>query len=142
MTVLASTTATRALQIHRDRIRPEVLRRRGSDPANPYLFPGRGRAERPHSKHTRDYRDRAQAAGFWLDLHCNRHLTAKIVLDRDPAAMPLVQTILGHATQRTTEAYYAEVNQLLAQQRFQEHLLAAERDLTSELAVTVERAST
>jgi integrase len=140
MTVLASDLATRALRLYRDRIRPEVLRRRGSDPSNPYLFPGRGRAERPHAKHTRDYRDRAWAAGFWLDLHCNRHLTAKIVLDRDPTAMPLVQTILGHANQRTTEAYYAEVNQILAQERFQQHLAAAESELTAELGTAIRSA--
>jgi len=140
MTVVASQFATRALQLYRDRVRPELLRRHGSAPENPYLFPGPGLRERPHSKLTRDYRDRARQAGFELDLHCNRHLTAKIVLDRDPSAMALIQRILGHKSIKTTEAYYAEVNDKIAQQKFQRHLAEAEADLTAELGVAIRRA--
>jgi integrase len=131
--VLLTPFATAVLRFYRDRIRPEIMRRRGSDPSNPYLFPGAGMQERWHSKHTRDYAKRAWDAGFWLDLHGNRHLTAKIVLDRDPGAMKLVQEVLGHKSEKTTRAYYAEVDELLAHKRFQEYLENAEHENLEEL---------
>ncbi|MBK1669525.1 hypothetical protein CKO28_15910 [Rhodovibrio sodomensis] len=139
-TVIVTQFATEALRFYRDWIRPEVMRRRGSDPQNPYLFPTAGMTERPHTKHARDYHNRAWQAGFWLDLHANRHLTAKLVLDQDPSAMDIVQKVLGHTKKETTEAYYAEINDLLAQKTFQELLGAFTADLADALRLNLQKA--
>ncbi|SEB05698.1 hypothetical protein [Rubrimonas cliftonensis] len=57
-----------------------------------------------------------------LCLHVMRHLAGKIILDQDPSAMSLVQHLLGHTKIATTQSYYAEVSQLIAQRRYL-HLL-------------------
>jgi integrase len=125
--LLANAFCTEVLIWFRDNIRPELLRRRGSDPTNPYLFPGEGLRPRPEGKLTRDYARRAREQGFELDLHTNRALIGKIILDRDPTQMALVQQVLGHENIETTQSYYAAVNSLLAQKVWQQHLHEAER---------------
>lgn len=60
--------------------------------------------------------------GFQIDLHVFRHLAAKVVLDADPSAIQLVSQVLGHASVKTTEAYYADINQVLAQRIYQDAL--------------------
>jgi integrase len=64
--------------------------------------------------------------GFHLNLHCCRHLAAKIILDQDPRAMPLVQHLLSHRNIKTTQRYYAEVNKIIAQRTYHQ-LLEAKR---------------
>jgi len=137
--LLADPRTTEILIWFRDRIRPELLRRRGSDPGNPHLFPGAGLDPRPEGKATRDYRNRARKLGFDLDLHANRALIGKVVLDRDPSAMGLVQQALGHARIETTQRYYAAVNSLLAQQVWQAHVAAAERETMEQLGAQLRR---
>jgi len=56
-----------------------------------------------------------------------RHLAAKVILDEDPSAMALVQVMLGHLWIKTTESYYAEVNKIIAQRRWQALLSAGAR---------------
>jgi integrase len=126
--LLGDTFTTEALVWFRDHIRPELLRRRGSDPRNPFLFPGPGLRPRPEGKATRDYGRRARRLGFTLDLHTNRALIGKVILDRDPGQMELVQQALGHKDVETTRNYYAFVNTLVAQKAWHAHIEAAERE--------------
>jgi integrase len=115
------------------------LKRRKSDPDNPYLFPSYGMKHRPLGLITKHWVSRCRDAGFEMDLHVNRHLVAKLVLDRDPTAMSLVQEILGHKSEDTTRAYYADVNKALVQKKFQAHLEEVERALSNELMVSFRR---
>src|SRR3546814_14223506 len=81
---------------------------------------------------TRHWVARCRDAGIEMDLHVNRHLVAKLVLDQDPTAMSLVQEILGHEHEETTRAYYADVNKALVHKKFQGHLEEIEKVLTTE----------
>jgi integrase len=123
----------------RDHIRPELIRRRRSDPRNAFLFPGAGLKPRPEGKATRDYGRRARKLGFTLDLHTNRALIGKIILDRDPGQMELVQQALGHKNVETTRTYYAFVNSLLAQKTWHAHLEATLRDAYETLGAATMR---
>lgn len=67
--------------------------------------------------------------GFYLTLHVMRHLVAKIVLDADPGKIDLVQQMLGHRKRETTECFYAEANQILAQRKVAEILVGSARTL-------------
>jgi hypothetical protein len=131
--------ATRFLRFYLDHARPEVLRRRNSSPDNPYLFPSHGMRHRPLGLITRHWGARCREAGFQMDLHANRHITAKIVLDQDPTAMSLIQEVLGHKSEETTRAYYADVSHALVQKKFQAHLEEAEKILSNELMVSFRR---
>jgi integrase len=129
--------STRYLKFYVEKVRPEVIRRRGSNSDNPYLFPSYGARHRPLGLITKHWVNRCKEAGFELDLHANRHLTAMIILQRDVNAMPLVQKILGHKNLRTTEDYYAEVKDYLVQAEFQTHLEEAEHALSLDLLVAL-----
>src|SRR3546814_8088723 len=96
-----------------------MLKRRGSNLDNPYLFPSYGMKHRHKQLITRHWVARCRDAGIEMDLHVNRHLVAKLVLDQDPTAMSLVQEILGHEHEETTRAYYADVNKALVHKKFQ-----------------------
>lgn len=129
--------ATQCLKFYLERIRPEVLRRRKSHPDNPYLFPAAGLKHRALGLITKHWVKRCKRVGLNMDLHVNRHLTAKIVLDRDVTAMALMQRILGHKKIETTQSYYAEVDDALAQKEFQKHLEEAEKSLSKALLVNL-----
>jgi hypothetical protein len=131
--------ATRVIRFYLDHVRPEVIKRRKSDPDNPYLFPACGMKHRHLLLITKYWVSRCREAGIEMDLHVNRHLVAKLVLDRDPTAMSLVQEILGHKNEETTRAYYADVNKALVQKKFQAHLEEVERALSSELMISFRR---
>jgi integrase len=62
-------------------------------------------------------------------------------LDRDVTAMPLIQQILGHKNLSTTEAYYADIKQAMADIEFQQRLDAAEADLRADLLARVRKVS-
>lgn len=112
----------------------------GADPANTHLWPGNcydrpegadyapgmgyvglGPVNRRFKKHMRKH------ARLNLCLHVMRHLSAKVILDQDPSSMALVQALLGHWTISTTQAYYAEVNAIIAQRHYISLLDAATR---------------
>jgi integrase len=46
--------------------------------------------------------------------HQFRHLSAKIILDRNPGAYELVRQLLGHTSQKTTANFYAGIDTLRA----------------------------
>ncbi|WP_048710742.1 tyrosine-type recombinase/integrase [Microvirga massiliensis] len=48
--------------------------------------------------------------GFKMTAHQFRHLAAKVILDEDPGAYPLVSQHLGHTNLKTAMAFYAELN--------------------------------
>lgn len=102
----------------------------GASPDNPYLFPGRGMRNHSQGELNKDFVARnRRPGGFVLNLHCQRHMAAKAVLDTDPSKMALVQVLLGHKTIETTQAYYAEVDMIFAQRQFHEILAAHEAKL-------------
>lgn len=137
--LLGDTFTTELLVWFRDHIRPELVRRRRSDPRNSFLFPGPGLRPRPEGKATRDYGRRARKLGFTLDLHTNRALIGKIILDRDPSQMELVQQALGHKNVETTRTYYAFVNSLVAQKTWHAHLEATMKDAYEALGAATMR---
>src|SRR3546814_4757240 len=110
-----------------------MLKRRGSNLDNPYLFPSYGMKHRHKQLITRHWVARCRDAGIVMDLHVHRHLVAKLVLDQDPTAMSLVQEILGHDDDETMRAYYADVNKGMVHKNFQLHWEEIEMVLTIEI---------
>jgi integrase len=133
--------ATEIVRFYLQAIRPALAERLGADPLNPWLFPAYGMKHRALETITHHFGKRCWDAGIKMDLHANRHLTAKIVLDRDVTAMPLIQQILGHKNLSTTEAYYADIKQAMADIEFQQRLDAAEADLRADLLARVRKVS-
>ncbi|MBW7851654.1 MAG: hypothetical protein H3C38_14265 [Rhodospirillales bacterium] len=107
-------------------VRPLLVRAVGSAPDNPFLFPAAEQSHRAPTLLNRSFvHVNRRVGGFLQNLHLARHLTAKIILDQDPTKMALVQTVLGHRRIATTEAYYAEANDALAQRLWQDLLRQA-----------------
>lgn len=107
------------LALYLDHVRPVIAARTGADPDNPYLLPAKGQRHRAFESLNEIFTDRNwRIGGFRLNLHCQRHLAGKIILDRDPTNMVLVQRLLGHKRVSTTERYYTEVNQIFVQQQY------------------------
>ncbi|MFN3613053.1 MAG: hypothetical protein ACK4WC_00630 [Rubrimonas sp.] len=123
------------LKVYIEHFLPVVRKAVGAAPDNPHLWPGAagdapeeggygpglgyidpGKLNARFSQHVWGH------CKLRLCLHVMRHLAGKIILDQDPSAMSLVQHLLGHTSIRTTQSYYAEVNQIIAQQRYL-HLL-------------------
>jgi integrase len=48
--------------------------------------------------------------GFKMTEHQFRHLEAKIILDEEPGAYPLLSQLLGHKSLKTAVRFYAELN--------------------------------
>jgi integrase len=109
------------------KVRPVMLTHAGADVSNPFLFAGgAGDGHRAPGNLARLFTGRNRKhGGFHLNLHCMRHLAAKIVLDQDPAQMELVRQMLGHKTIETTRSYYAQAQSALAQHRYHEILASA-----------------
>lgn len=110
-------------------VRPLLARSVDAAPDNVFLFPARGdqhRAKELLNAHFRKLNEKH--GGFRMNLHLARHLTAKILLDSDPAQIDLVQNLLGHKSKRVTQSYYAEVQQILVQRRWHEILDQASKN--------------
>ncbi len=89
---------------------------------NPFLFPSfSAEGYRTPTDLNRIFKARNLAiGGFELNIHCARHVCAKLILDMDPAnGMGLVQKLLGHKNIKTTESYYGQVNQIIVQRWYQ-----------------------
>lgn len=137
VTVVLDPETVAMLRFYIKHFLPVARRLANAKPGNPHLFAGAAGREPEEGgyapgfgyitktklnntfrKHMRKY------CGLDLCLHVMRHLAGKIILDQDPSAMALVQQLLGHEKIETTQAYYAEVCQLVAQKRYL-HLLDA-----------------
>lgn len=120
----------RLIELWREHARPVVAKAVGAAPDNPFLFPAEGMKNRSEGELNDAFVARNRRyGGFVLNLQCQRHMTAKVVLDTDPSKMALVQVLLGHKTIETTQAYYAEINMIFAQRQFHEILAAHEAKL-------------
>lgn len=105
--------------LYLDHVRPVIASRVGASADNPYLFPAQQKTHRAPETLNEIFTHRNwRIGGFKLNLHCQRHLAGKIILDRDHRQMELVRQLLGHRRLSTTERYYTEVNQVFAQQEF------------------------
>lgn len=98
--------------------RPAFSRMVGAADTNPYLFPANGNGHRAPELLNKGFVERNRRAGFTLNLHCQRHLCGKVILDVDPTKMELVRQMLGHRDIRTTERYYAEVKTIVTQREY------------------------
>lgn len=132
---------------------PVARRSARARPGNPHIFPGadgsaradggyepgmgfltKEKLNRAFSRHMRKH------CGLDMCLHVMRHIAGKIILDQDPSAMALVKEMLGHTRLETTEAYYAEVCSIVAQERYLHLLEAASRRVLADTTFTVETA--
>lgn len=89
---------------------------------NPFLIPSFSQeGYRSPEDLNRIFKDRnLKIGGFVLNMHCARHVCAKLILDQDPAkGMGLVKTLLGHKTEETTQCYYGQINTIIAQRWYQ-----------------------
>jgi len=122
------------LRLFIDHFRPALMKAVGADPRNPYLFPMAGMGHRDAGMLNRIFVSRNwDVGGFVLNLHVQRHMGAKIILDQDPTKIVLVQTMLGHKRLETTQKYYAEINDLIAQAEYLEIFEAARQELLQTL---------
>lgn len=102
----------------------------GASRDNPYVFPSDAGGYRDAGGINALFVKRNwKRGGFRLNTHVCRHLSAKIILDTDPSKMALVQTLLGHKSLKTTETYYGQVNQIIAQRWYQDALAETARKL-------------
>jgi integrase len=119
ITVDLDPAAVEILALYLKHVRPVIAARTGADADNPYLFPAKGQRHRAYDSLNEIFTDRNwRIGGFRLNLHCQRHLAGKIILDRDPTKMVLVQRLLGHKRISTTERYYTEINQIFVQREY------------------------
>lgn len=102
----------------------------GASRGNPHVFPSDAGGYRDAGGINALFVKRNwKRGGFKLNTHVCRHLSAKIILDADPSKMALVQTLLGHKSLKTTETYYGQVNQIIAQRWYQDALAETARKL-------------
>jgi integrase len=123
LTVELTPQAAEVVQHFVEHFRPWLMVNVGSAPDNPHLFPAGGQGYRDGALLNKGFVDRnRKIGGFLLNMHVQRHLTAFVILTQDPTAMDIVQKVLGHRNRRTTERYYAQIDNILAQQRYHELL--------------------
>jgi integrase len=90
------------IEIHMTRYRPLL-----EAPDSPYLFswdPTTPIDPRTLAHHVTRLVERQ--VGVRFNLHATRHLAATLLLDADPANLPVAQAVLGHADSKTTARFY------------------------------------
>ena len=116
------------LKSYQEKLRPKILH--PDDPENPYLFPSP-----PHAGEHRigecylGLPDRLvdrihDVVGVQIHPHLSRHLLGWIWLRENPEKLPSVQKLLGHKHMQTTIDYYAEIDESVALNQWQEFLNA------------------
>ncbi|SFQ10600.1 site-specific integrase [Tranquillimonas alkanivorans] len=108
-------------------IRPHVLAK--GDARNPYLFPGQDRSPGKSNRPYRNILERLcreihRRIGVRINPHLYRHLIGWAWLRENPDRLPDVQKILGHKSLQTTLDHYAELDESLALDHWQEHINA------------------
>ncbi len=119
--------ASKRLAQYVEHLRPLALEE--EDKANPYLFPSQGGAEGLLNAPYKGVLKRAcravgKTTGVAIHPHLYRHLLGWIWLKDDPAQLPMVQKLLGHKSLQTTLDYYAEIDENLALNNWQDRLNA------------------
>ena len=147
VTVRIDPDTVRMLRLYCEELRPVALEGAGAGAENPHLWPGAALARPEMGGAFAPWQGYITLESFagkvaqhlrrWcaldMDLHVTRHLAGKIILDLDPGAMALVQQVLGHKKIETTQAYYAEVNGIVAQRRYLDLLDQATRRALGDL---------
>ena len=114
-----SPETTELLRLFVDCVRPQLAQRLGADAGNCWLFPGEGLSPRSGWCFSTTLKARAEkVAGIKINPHAFRHVVGLLVLQEDPAQLPLVSSLLGHASLRTTSDWYAEVPQQQAHEAY------------------------
>lgn len=119
--------ASKLLRSFIDRIRPTILADHAA--ANPYLFPFQGDAcdvaagaQAYESLLHRLVRAVHEHVGVEMHPHLYRHLLGWIWLREDLRRLPEVQKLLGHRSLETTVRYYAQIDETLCLQDWQDFL--------------------
>ena len=103
------------------RFRPALLTMKNK--RSTLLFPGRNCADRP-AKHlfVRLVDEIERRVGVRIHPHLYRHLVGWVWLKKEPEMLPAVQKLLGHKKLETTMKFYAELDEDLALQQWQDFL--------------------
>lgn len=116
--------ASARLKTFLEKVRPRVLQL--GDEENPYLFPAQASTEKTGQPYVglldRLMRHSLRFTGVKMNPHLYRHFLGWLWLKEDPNRLPDVQRLLGHKSLETTLAYYAEIDEDLALDRWNEHL--------------------
>lgn len=118
-------TASKRMGLFVDRLRPLALQ--AGDARNPYLFPaqrysGNNESGRYGGLLQRLSRRVSRVTGVPINPHLYRHLIGWIWLKDNPDKLPAVQKLLGHKWLQTTLDYYAEIDEDLALDQWQEYI--------------------
>ncbi|GAA6162191.1 hypothetical protein NBRC116589_43650 [Ruegeria sp. HU-ET01832] len=127
--ILLSESTSRLLRKYLEDLRPHILK--SGDRQNPYLFPGQGKGA--NGAHygvllKRLTRLLAKHVGVSIHPHLYRHLIGWIWLKDSSDHLPKVQRLLGHKNLQTTLDYYAELDEDLLLDEWQEKLNEKSQD--------------
>jgi integrase len=110
--------------------RPVLMKAVGASVRNPYLFPAAGGKHRTGTQLNDIFTRRNwKVGGFVLNIHCQRHVCAKLILDDDPTQMELVRILLDHKSIKTTERFYSRINKVIALRQFHDLVARRRREL-------------
>lgn len=103
--------------------------------SNTLLFPARLKSEGHYSHLLQRLMDEIhRRVGVRIHPHLYRHIVGWIWLKEDPSRLPSVQKLLGHKKLETTMKFYAELDETLALQQWQDYLERRRNDVPADAA--------